>query len=80
MVVLRYGHCRSADKIEKPEKILEYNQNEKTSVVLNLQTTEIESKRRQALQYRSIVENMLKWMLRTPLWRATDAVLEYGLI
>lgn len=56
MVVLRYGHCRSADKIEKPEKILEYNQNEKTSVVLNLQTTEIESKRRQALQYRSIVE------------------------
>lgn len=56
MVVLRYGHCRSADKIEKTEKILEYNQNEKTSVVLNLQTTEIESKRRQALQYRSIVE------------------------
>ena len=51
MVVLRYGHWRSADKIEKPEKILEYNQNEKTSVVLNLQTTEIESKRRQALQY-----------------------------
>ena len=60
MVVLRHGHCRSADKIEKPEKILEYNQNEKTSVVLNLQTTEIESKRRQALQYRSIVEKYVE--------------------
>lgn len=60
MVVLRYGHCRSADKIEKTEKILEYKQNEKTSVVLNLQTTEIESKRRQALQYRSIVEKYVE--------------------
>lgn len=60
MVVLRYGHCRSADKIEKTEKILEYNQNEKISVVLNLQTTEIESKRRQALQYRSIVEKYVE--------------------
>lgn len=80
MVVLRYGHCRSADKIENPRKYWNTTKTRKPQLSSICRQLKLKAKDGKLYNTEALSKNMLKWMLRTPLWRATDAALEYGLI